>query len=166
MTDDQRESFQDQMRERMRSLLTERFQVAIHHETRKEPVYALVVAKGGPKLAEHKDADGKRQGIRSSKRGQFNGTNVPVHFLATLLSNQLGRPVLDQTGLAGKYDFKLEWTPDPLEITVPPGIDPGPPPDLNGPTLFTAVQEQLGLRLESPKGPVIVVDRAEIASEN
>ena len=63
MTDDQRESFQDQMRERMRSLLTERFQVAIHHETRKEPVYALVVAKGGPNLAEHRDADGKRQRI-------------------------------------------------------------------------------------------------------
>lgn len=173
MTDGQRKSFQDQIRERLRALLAERFQVAIHRESREEPVYALMVAKGGSKLQESQEGAGGRQGLMGMRRGQFKGTGATVQMLAMVLANQLGRPVLDKTGLAGKYDFQLEWTPGPGESFgppggPPPGVDPPPPPDPNGPTIFTAVQEQLGLRLESQKGAVdvIVIDRAEKASEN
>jgi bla regulator protein blaR1 len=82
--------------------------------------------------------------------------------------------VLDRTGLKGNFDLKLQWTPDPGEFAgmpagpPPPGVEGPPPPDPNGPSIFTAVQEQLGLRLESQKGPVdlIVIDRGEKPSEN
>ncbi|HEX6896713.1 MAG TPA: TIGR03435 family protein, partial [Bryobacteraceae bacterium] len=97
-------------------------------------------------------------------------------MLSSTLSNQLGRPVLDRTGLTGHYDFKLEYTPDPGQpgggpfggAPPPPGVQAPPPPDPNGPSIFTALQEQLGLRLESTKGPVemIVIDSVEKASEN
>jgi bla regulator protein BlaR1 len=168
LTDSQRKSFQDQMRERMRALLAERFEVVVHHESRAEPVYALVVAKGGPRLQESKESIGGRQGITAARRGQFSGTSAPIPLLANVLSNQVGRPVLDKTGLTRKYDFRLEWTPDPSENFGPPGIEAPPPPDPNGPTLFTAVQEQLGLRLESQKSAVdvIVIDHAEKPSQN
>jgi uncharacterized protein (TIGR03435 family) len=96
-----------------------------------------------------------------------------MEMLATVLSNQLGRPVLNNTGLQGKYDFKLEFTPDPGQAAGPfGGLAPGPdapsPPDPNGPSIFAAIQEQLGLRLDSQKGPVkmIVIDRVEKPSEN
>jgi uncharacterized protein (TIGR03435 family) len=109
-----------------------------------------------------------------------------VSFLAETLSRQLGRVVLDRTGLKGNYDFDLKWTPDPSQgrgmgMGGPP-MGPGgpggpegpggpgmpPPPDPNGPTIFTAIQEQLGLKLESQKGPVdvIVIDHIEKPSEN
>jgi uncharacterized protein (TIGR03435 family) len=99
---------------------------------------------------------------------------APLEMLTNALSNQLGRPVLDRTGLKGNFDFKLEWTPEPGQSggpfsgVPPPGVDVPPPPDPNGPSVFTAVQEQLGLRLESQKGPVeiLVIDRVEKPSEN
>src|ERR1035438_4206835 len=107
-------------------------------------------------------------------RGERNGVGVPLDMLASNLSRQLGRPVIDRTGLKGNYDFKLTWTPDPGQSggqfagPPPPGADAPPPPDPNGPSIFSAVQEQLGLRLESQKGPVdlIVIDRVEKPSEN
>jgi uncharacterized protein (TIGR03435 family) len=106
-------------------------------------------------------------------KGQLSGRGVPLEFLTRTLSSQLGRPVIDRTGLKGTFDFNLEWTPDPGPPTTPlgggppPGAD-GPPPDPNGPSIFTVLQEQLGLRLESQKGPVevLVIDRAEKPSEN
>jgi uncharacterized protein (TIGR03435 family) len=87
--------------------------------------------------------------------------------LATLLSGRLGRPVVDRTGLTGTFDLTLTWTPDQIPQgqpgPPPPGAPPLPPIDPNGPSIFTAVQEQLGLKLESAKGPVdvLVIDRAE-----
>jgi len=173
LTDDQRKTMNEQMRERMRTLLSDRFQLQIHKETKEAPVYALVVAKGGPKLKENPGTAGGRQGIGMRPGGQANGTAAPLALLANLLSNVLSRPVIDRTGLTGKYDFELKWTPDAgQEIGppggLPPGVVPPPPPDPNGPTIFTALQEQLGLRLESAKGPMemIVVDRVEKPSEN
>jgi uncharacterized protein (TIGR03435 family) len=92
-----------------------------------------------------------------------------------MLSHQLGRTVLDKTGLKGNYDFTLEWTPDqsqPAMLMGPeggkPGTDNAPPPESSGPSLFTAIQEQLGLKLESTKGPVeiLVIDHVEKPSEN
>jgi uncharacterized protein (TIGR03435 family) len=105
-------------------------------------------------------------------RGQFSGQGVQLEMLTRSLSSQLGRPVIDRTGLKGNFDFKLEWTPDPGQSFAfgggPPGADAPPPPDPNGPSIFTAVQEQLGLRLESQKGPVemLVIDKVEKPSEN
>jgi len=118
--------------------------------------------------------DGGAQPRMMMGRGMVNGQGVELQMLATVLSNQLGRPVLDRTGLKGHFDIKLEWTPDPgqsitpLGGAPPPGVQAPPPPDPNGPSIFTAVQEQLGLRLESQKGPVemIVIDRVEKPSEN
>jgi bla regulator protein blaR1 len=107
-------------------------------------------------------------------RGDLNGEGVELEMLTNALSNALGRPVLNRTGLTGNFDFKLQWTPDAGQFggfpsgPPPPGVNEPPPPDPNGPSLFTAVQEQLGLRLESQKGPVdlIVIDRVEKPSEN
>jgi uncharacterized protein (TIGR03435 family) len=105
-------------------------------------------------------------------RGQLSAEMAPIAALVNMLSQQLGRPVLDQTGLTGSFDFKLEWTPDEtqrglgLEGEKPPGEIA--PPGESGPSIFTAVQEQLGLKLESAKGPVeiLVIDRIERPSEN
>jgi len=172
MSDGQRKTYEEQMRERVRSMLADRFQLMVHRETKESAVYALVVAKGGTKLKENTDPSG-RPGIMGRRRGEFTGTAAPMQLLTQMLSNQLGRPVIDKTGLTGKYDFQLQWTPDPGQNPGPPGVlPPGvaapPPPDPNGPDVFTAIQEQLGLRLESQKGPVdmIVVDRVEKPSEN
>ena len=175
MTDEQRRTVGEQMRERLRALLAERFRLTIHRENKEQSVYALVVAKNGSKLqvSQMKVGDEGRGRMRMG-RGQLSGQGVPLDMLTGTLSNQLGRPVIDRTGLKGNFDFKLEWTPDPGQSAGPPGdgprpgADAPPPPDPNGPSVFTALQEQLGLRLESQKGPVemLVIDRVEKPSEN
>jgi uncharacterized protein (TIGR03435 family) len=92
--------------------------------------------------------------------------------IATLLSGRVGRTVIDRTGLMGAFDVDLAWTPDQMPQTPPgpppPGAPPLPPIDPNGPSLFTAVQEQLGLKLESSKGPVdvVVIDSIEQPTED
>ena len=94
----------------------------------------------------------------------------PLTQVANTLSNFAGRIVIDKTGLAGNYDFTLTWTPDqmPGAGQRPPGAPEPPPINPNGPSLFTAVQEQLGLKLDSQRGPVamLVIDRAERPTEN
>jgi uncharacterized protein (TIGR03435 family) len=107
-------------------------------------------------------------------RGQLNVTGANLGMFANVLSMQLGRIVLDKTGLKGNYEFTLKWTPDEGQGQMFRGAgdgqprDAAPPPDASGPTIFTAVQEQLGLKLESQKGPVdtLVVDHVERPSEN
>ncbi len=173
MTDAQRTKWQEEMRERVRALLAERFELTIHQETKEAAVYALVIAKGGPKVQEAKTTDGP-QGMRGGGRGQLQGMGAPMSLLATVLSNQLGRPVIDKTGLTGKYDYQLKWTPDSGPTgggpgdALPPGVEPPPPADPDGPSIFSALQEQLGLRLESQKGPVpsFVIDRVEKPTQN
>jgi uncharacterized protein (TIGR03435 family) len=107
--------------------------------------------------------------------GQLAGQGTPMESLARLLSEQLGRTVLDQTGLKGNYDFTLQWTPEQGEAMMlkgpeggKPGTDNAAPPESSGPSIFTAIQEQLGLKLESTKGPVeiLVIDHVEKPSEN
>jgi bla regulator protein blaR1 len=175
MTDAQMKTTAEQMRLKLQALLADRFQLTFHRETKEQPVYALVVGKNGSKLQESKvQPQGDRRRMMRIGRGDINGEGVGLEMLAENLSTQLGRPVIDRTGLKGDFDFKLTWTPDPGQSMggfggpPPPGVEAPPPPDPNGPSLFTAVQEQLGLRLESQKGPVdlIVIDRVEKLSEN
>jgi uncharacterized protein (TIGR03435 family) len=153
----------DNMRPLIRSLLAERFQLVIHRETKELPVYALVVAKNGARLQANAGAPGPQV---NGGRGQLRGIRVNMSLFVAQLRSQVGRTVVDRTGLKGEYDYTLQWTPEPGQLR-PPGVE-APSPDANGPSIFTALQEQLGLRLESTKGPVetIVIDRAERASEN
>ena len=169
MTDAQRMTVRDQMGERLRGLLADRFQLVVHKETKEQPIYALLVSKNGAKLKEAKTV-GERQGM-SMNRGRLEGFAAPLEMLSTTLSNSMGRPVIDKTGLTGKYDFVLEWTPDVGAGAGSQAFGDGvtsPAPAPGGPTIFTALQEQLGLKLDSQKGPVqlIVIDRAEKPSEN
>jgi bla regulator protein BlaR1 len=175
----QRQKFQEHQRQRLQALLAERFQLKLHRETREMGVYTLAVAKDGPKLKESKADDppiegfngpGARRGqAMRMGRGQFTAQMVPIQFLEQALSQQLGRTVIDKTGLTGNYDFTLQWTPDQALSGGFAGEpkDSASAPD-TGPSIFTAIQEQLGLRLESQKGPVdiLVIDRVEQPSEN
>jgi uncharacterized protein (TIGR03435 family) len=165
MTDDQRKVRDDRWKARVRSLLADRFGLVVHTETKEQQIYNLIVAKGGPKLTVV-TTPGDRQGI-SGNRGRTQGFAATVSMLANNLANAVGRPVVDKTGLTAKYDWVLEWTPD-APATGPAGPDANQPVDSPGPTIFTAVQEQLGLKLESAKGPVetIVIDRVDRPSAN
>jgi uncharacterized protein (TIGR03435 family) len=155
ITQRQYDSMREQMRPKLQTLLAGRFQLKVHRETREEPVYSLVVGKNGAKLDPSKDFHGLGGG-----KGQFKANGASMEMLAGALAGQLGRPVIDRTGLAGAFDFKLEWTPDAAQADAAP-VDAGP-------SLFTALQEQLGLKLESTKAPaeVIVIDHVERPSEN
>jgi len=113
------------------------------------------------------------RGMFFGGRGNLQASAVPITNIVNFLTNQLGRPVYDKTGLTGLFDIKLEWTPgieqSPGPFTPNPDAPPPPPPaDSSGPTLFTALQEQLGLRLDSTKGPVevVVIDSAQKPTEN
>jgi uncharacterized protein (TIGR03435 family) len=150
------------------SLVEERFGLKYHHETRDLPLYDLVVAKGGSKLTPSKpdppaeDGDEKHANRRlMSGRGHIESVGTGTEDLARILSGTLGRTVVDKTGLAGRFDYKLDWTPDNASQQVMKASDPGPgenaSSDIAGPSLFTAIEEQLGLKLESSKGPVDVV---------
>ena len=218
----------EQFRLMLQSLLAERFKLALHHETKELPMYALVLGKGGSKLKEaveedattpqtavpppppppgrdeaapvrlKMDADGMpqlpsgmgRNGVimmtiygSGGLRTRMVCKGQPVSALLATLSNLLGHPVVDATGLKGKYDITLDYAPDglhgPTTMMPPPppphdgGDGGGPPmasaPDLGGPSIFTALQEQLGLKLEQRKGPVdlLVIDRLEkVPTEN
>jgi bla regulator protein blaR1 len=153
----------DYFRAMLRSLLTQRFKLTVSRQTKELPVYALVVAKDGPKFKEvEKWQKGADMRIRGGA-GQMIAEKVTMALLAQTLSNIAGRSVVDQTGLTGYYDFKLEWTPDEIGQPAPVVLEPR-----DRPSIFTALQEQLGLKLDSQKGPVeiLVIDHAEKASEN
>jgi uncharacterized protein (TIGR03435 family) len=169
----------------LQSLLADRFKLEIAYKKKAMPVYVLVVAKGGPKLAQTATTPGapgsnsqgappNRPRLGITGRGQITGTGVPVSALATILSRQLGREVLDKTGLKGTYDLKLQWTPDETQpLNLPErGQTSAPssaaPSDSSGLSIFTALQEQLGLRLESKKGTVdtLVINHVEQPSPN
>jgi uncharacterized protein (TIGR03435 family) len=161
MTDDQ---IQSQIFERLRVLLADRFHLAVHREMKEAPVYILVVGKRRSMLQPSHVSIEQRE-LRS-RRGVVSAQGVPLEMLTKLLSKELGRSVIDETGLGGLFDFKLEWTPDVTGSTVKEdGLPPAVP---EGPSLFTAIQEQLGLQLRSRRSPieVLVVDRLERPSPN
>lgn len=152
-----------QIRQMLQSLLADRFKLAIHRQTREEPVYELLVSRGGDKLKPSTENQPPRLG---NGRGRISGAAADTGMLARMLSGRLGRPVLDKTGLTGNYDFTLTWTPAPGEAGD--GTEDGPAADPGGPSIFSALQEQFGLKLESAKGPVeiLVVDHVEKPDAN
>lgn len=151
----------------LRQLLADRFQLTVHRETKEFPVYALVVGKSGPKLTAHNEGAGSKS---RTGCGHLAGTRLTMDTLAGVLSRQFEREVLNRTGLPGKYDFQLDWTPDAGPCSPAEGGDgsTGVSDPSIRPSIFTALQEQLGLKLESAKGPVeiLIIDRVEKASEN
>jgi uncharacterized protein (TIGR03435 family) len=169
---------QEQVKVMIQGLLTDRFKLQFHRETKELPTYALVVAKGGPKFSASKREEGPAEGSDKPKgnritmkgRGNFTLEGAPVTALANQLGQVLGRSVIDKTELTGNYDFKLEWTPDesPQSFGRPAEGDHSAPADATGVSIFTALQDQLGVKLESTKGPVeiLVIERMEKASEN
>jgi len=142
----------EQLRLMMQALLAERFKMELHREPRKIAHYELTVAKGGPRLVESKPET--PSGRVDYSIGHLAYNHISTDRFVVLLSRQMKQPVFDKTGLTGFYDIDLRWTPD----DVPAAADATPESDL-----FTAIQRQLGLRLEASKGPleVLVVDRAE-----
>jgi bla regulator protein BlaR1 len=161
----------EQRRFMLQSLLAERFNLKYHHETKELPVYTLVIAKGGLKLKPNPaGVDHEQSGIRSNGRGDFEGMNANMNVLCHVLSEQpeLSHTIIDKTGLTGSFDFHLQWTPSDSSPAGPDGNSTSSEPDSNKPSLFTALQEQLGLKLESQKGPVdvIVIDHIDRPSPN
>jgi len=143
----------------LQALLADRFHLTIHRETRQMQVYFLVVAKGGAKLRE--SAPGSVGAGQSAGMGWFKASSNRIEDFAQTLAGMVSRSVIDKTGLTGQYDFRLDYASE-----VAAGSDAGNAPEK--PSLFTALQEQLGLKLEPGRAPVemVVVDRAEKPSEN
>ncbi len=158
------------------ALLADRFHARAHRATKELPVYEMTVAKDGPKFkvnSQQGPGSGPNKGlVPGSWRTSMNGPShmeldadaMPMASLAELLSAQLNRTVIDKTNLTGKYDLVLKWTPQDAAMTAPDSGSPADP----GPSIFSAMTEQLGLRLEPAKGPVVtlVVDHVETPSEN
>jgi len=162
LTAAQLSNIQNQMRPRLVALLAERFGLKVHREMREQPIYELVVTKGGPKI---EVVAGNFGGLHIA-RGQFVGEGSTVDMLSSALANQVERPVVDRTDLVGSFNFKLSWTPP--DAAIPNGPDPLSTPDQTGPSIFTAVREQLGLELKATKGPaeVLIIDHVERPSAN
>jgi uncharacterized protein (TIGR03435 family) len=146
----------------VQALLADRFHLAAHQETRQLPIYALVAAKGGPKF-QPSQIDGTTIDTGQSHM-HIAGSDDTLAILARELAQVLGRVVVNQTGVNGRFDLKLRWTPDDAP---PPLLNGGPDPNAP-PGIFTAIQEQLGLKLEPSKGPVpvLVIDRVDPPTEN
>jgi uncharacterized protein (TIGR03435 family) len=160
-----------QHRQMLQALLANRFSLAVHNETKDAPIYELVVAKGGSKLHAFTPVSGAPRGVTGLDGKFYSGIDslggngiialqgYPVSLLADFLKPDLQRPVIDKTGLTGKYDISLRWTPDNT---------PADSPLAGGPSIFAAIEEQLGLKLNSTKGPVttLVIDHVQKPSEN
>jgi uncharacterized protein (TIGR03435 family) len=149
----------EQFRQMLQTLLADRFHLRIHRETREVAAYALIIGKNGHKLKESTaDASGKNRVWGNGTTMHMEATRGTMERLASQLAGTARRPVVDKTGLTGYYAFKFDWIPANLT----------PEPDSDMPSMFTAIQEQLGLKLESTKAPYefLIIDRAEKPSEN
>jgi uncharacterized protein (TIGR03435 family) len=164
----------------LQTLLADRFQLKLHREMRELPVYNLLIGRNGAKLPLSRGndcfdpiADPKAfiapatlpcGGFRNASN-QMAGKKITMSHFTANLSKYLGRAVMDKTGLDGAYDISLQWTPDETQAFSPTGPAAA---DSSGPSISSAVQEQLGLRLESAKGPVevLVIDHAEKPDAN
>jgi len=163
------------MQTMMQGLLADRFQLKLHKDSKELPAYALVAGKGPHKMkaSEAPAGGGERRQMFRMGRGQANLQAANMAAVANFLSQQLGRPVVDKTGITGEFDIEMHWTPEPGQGGGPFGGAPPPPEaiassDNSGPSLLTAVQEQLGLKLETQKLPVpiLVIDSVSKPTEN
>jgi uncharacterized protein (TIGR03435 family) len=155
----------------LQNLLTTRFKLRFHRQTKELPVYALLVDKGGTKLQPHQAQSAGDPWIEPAfeqLKMTWHAKFVPMDYFAWRLSLLLDRPVLDQTELTGGYDFDLRFTREPPAGLPEGALLNGAPIDTSGPTLFEALRQQLGLKLERTKGPVdiMVIDHAEKPGEN
>ena len=159
-----------QLRVMIRQLLTERFKLAFHRDKRDMPVYAIVVGPNGHKLTKNETNPNGLPGLLFRGLGVLPVTNATIgDFAGVMQSAVLDRPVVDKTGLTGRWDFQIRWTPDESQFASmgvrvpPPTNDPNAPPGI-----FTAFTEQLGLKLDPSRGPVevLVIDKVEKPSEN
>jgi uncharacterized protein (TIGR03435 family) len=169
----------------LQALLAERCKLQVEHATKDLPVYALVVGRNGPKLqpsAPPEDNSSERvssvgiagkagPNITMTGRGSMRAIFTDMDTLANALSGSAGRPVVNKTGLTGHYDFALNWTPDEVQVSSggpKSGLSDMPLPDASAPSLFTALQEQLGLKLEPEKAPmpIILIKHLQRPAEN
>jgi uncharacterized protein (TIGR03435 family) len=162
-------------RRMMQAVFEDRLKLKAHLVSKEVPMYQLVIAKGGPKLHEAKPGDTYADGIKAPDgtpigaagarmgRGSYTGQQITVSALLNWLKGATGRPVVDKTGLTGKYDITLRWTPD-----LGPSTPDSAPPDETLPTIFGALEDQLGLKLEPTKGtiPTLIIDHIEPPTEN
>lgn len=176
-------------RKMLQVLLADRMKLVVHQDFKEVQIFSLVIAKNGPKLQESKPAAAPANGASGAAGGRGPGGGMStgsedgmrastfrettISYLASWLTLNLRTRVVDKTGLTGVYDFKLKWAPERSRSAVPAGDAPTGQPavtssDPTGPTLLDAVQDQLGLKLESGKGPVdiIVIDHIEKPSGN
>lgn len=166
----------EQRQAMLQQLLADRFKLSVHHESKEFPLYALVVTRDGPKFEETKPADLRKSPVagvlcmhKGHGRGAIEMQGCTMTQFANSLSdnggNDLGRRVVDQTGLNGYYTIALQWAP--VDARSPSSADLNVP-ESSGPSIFTAVKEQLGLGLKPIKGPLdtIVIDHAEMPTEN
>jgi uncharacterized protein (TIGR03435 family) len=153
----------------VQKLLAERFSLAFHKEKREMGAYVITVGKDGPKLTKN-ESGGALPGFGGRGPGAVAVRNSSLaDFAGFLQARILDRPVVDQTGITGKFDFTLEFRPDQAQAGPPGGPAPQLPPEVEArPDLFTAIQEQVGLKLESSKAPVeaYVIDKVQKPSEN
>jgi uncharacterized protein (TIGR03435 family) len=166
----------------LQAILTDRFKMSVHREPKDVSIYALVIAARGSKLTEVKPGELRITGIKkrdgtisqgelliSMGPGEILCQEVSMETFAKSLPGLVGRQVVDSTGLTGAYDFKLKWDPNQaMAHALPSGAAASSSADTSGPSIFTAVQEQLGLKLEPRKVfmPVVVIDHVERLSEN
>ena len=163
-----------QIKMMVEKVLVERFKLKFHHEKRDMSVYVLSVGKTGPKLNKSEADPNGLPGLGFRGLGKFLARNATMQDFANVMqTTALDRPIVDQTGITGRWDFTLNWTPDEFQFSdLGPRRPPAPAAaDDNAakdPDLFTAIQQQLGLKLEATKAPadVIVIDHVEKPSEN
>ena len=159
----------------MKALLADRFALRVHQESRTMPTYSLVVAPGGPRLKKAVPGDTYPDGLRDFDghpvgphmmqiaTGMFTVQALSMPMIARLLTQQMNRSVFDNTALQGEYDFVLKWSPDESQPAALRGTSSSP-----GPSIFNAIQDQLGLELQPTTGPVevLVIDHVEAPKEN
>lgn len=159
----------DSIREMVRQLLADRFQLTFHRSSKELSVYEIVVGKAGPRFTGKPGNPNLNPGFGFRGLGAMTVRSASVaDFAGWMQRYVLDRPVIDHTGISGKYDFSLDWTPDESQFRDRSGMSTSSNARAEPPDLYTAIRQQLGLKLESAKAPVevLVIDRVEKPSDN
>jgi uncharacterized protein (TIGR03435 family) len=157
------------MIERVQKLLADRFGLRFHREKKQMPAYIVTVAKGGARFLNSAGGSAVNPTYGFTGRGSMTVNNATIaNFAGWMQRYVLDRPVVDRTGIPGKYTFKLNWKADEFQFRDIAGALPSPADEADRPDLYTAMQQQLGLKLESAKETVdvLVIDRVEKPTDN